>query len=451
MRTTTAENQTLASILYAVDVEVSRGLALEMISEINEEHFSDIKNKEIFKRIAINIKSGCGIGAMDIVHDLREDAQCVVYDLATHSTTNNLKRCLTVLKQGYETRLLINACHYVLSNLTENPTSSKLELSKQAIAKAVMRQDNKVSDEGFLKDYLPEYFDKTQKLMSGDEEVGVPFGIPSLDVITGGCVKGDLVGIAGRSGMGKSSFASGMMVHQLLKGYKPLLVSMELGRKEIVDKIISMVSSITEGRTIPFMQINKPRGGFGGAGLLSDDLQRMGQIANDFLNVSQMYLRGSSRITVEEIMAKARKLIAEDSCDIIYVDHIGLLVQNKDNATAELTHITNSLKLFASEMEIPVVIVIQLNRGADTVSDVPKLSHLKGSGSIEEDCSLVIFPWRPNAIDNRIDPSECDIICAKSRNSGTGTIKGYFDTTTTMFREATEADGGVVTEKECKF
>lgn len=451
MKTITAEKQVLASIMYSFDGEVGRGLAMEAIAEVTPEHFSDPKNQEIFTRITGNINQRCGIGATDIVHDLRADAQAVVYDLATHSTTDNLKRCFTVLKQGFETRVLINACHFVLSNLTENPTSGKLELSKQAIAKAVMSQDNTVNDEGFLKDYLPEYFATTQRLMTGDEEVGIPFGIPALDSVTGGCVKGDLVGVAGRSGMGKSSFASGMMVNQLLKGYKPLLISMELGRKEIVDKIISMISSMTEGKLIPFMQINKPRGGFGGAGLTSEDLQRMGQIANDFLNVSQMYLRGSSRITVEEIMAKARKLIAEDACDIVYVDHIGLLVQNKDNATAELTHITNSLKLFASEMNIPIVIVIQLNRGADTVADVPKLSHLKGSGSIEEDCSIVIFPWRPNAIDNRIDPSECDIICAKSRNSGTGTIKGFFDTTTTMFREATEVEGAEPKEEECRF
>lgn len=440
MKAKRAEELVLMSVILNPDIETSKGLALELISELTVEHFTTAVNQEIFSRIKQNLQNGYSIELTGIAESVTDGCRVSLMRLLTQSITENIKHGINTLKTAFETSAVLRACQFGLMELTENPTIGKLNSVKDMLANAMVVSDNSIKDEGYIKDYLGEYYDNLRKKMSGEIAQGITFGIDRVDEVTGGAVKGDLVCVAGRSGMGKSSFAMTMITHQLLKGHKPLLVSLELGRNEIVDKTLSMLSEITDGETVPFQHINKPFSHGVNVGLNQTELNRLAQLTQAHLTTTDFYVRGSSRVTIDTVMSKARKLITEDGCDILYVDHIGLLVQNKDNATAELTNITNSLKLFASEMQIPVVVVVQLNRGADTTEAFPKLSHLKGSGSIEEDSSIVIFPFRAGAIDTTKDPSECQIVIAKSRNSDTGVIDGHFSTLTTIFSEADTGD-----------
>ncbi|MCP4337393.1 MAG: hypothetical protein GY799_00560 [Desulfobulbaceae bacterium] len=306
-----------------------------------------------------------------------------------------------------------------------------------SVSEAMASGIQKSTDEGYLCDYLGEYYATLENQMKGNASIGIPTGMKTIDNVLGGFKAGELITVAGRPGMGKSSLIATWFAHQLINGYKPVVFTMELNRKEIVDKIMSMLSEIDgKGITIPFHNLNNPAGHFGGTMLTSRHLERMQQITSDFLANSKMYIRGASRLTVEEAISICRKLRSDGACDIPYFDHIGLMVQDKNNSVAELSNITGSLKLYAGEAGIPVVEVVQLSRNADTASEKPKLSHCKGSGSIEEDSNIVIMPWRPYAINREGDPSESEIIMAKSRNTETGEVPAHFSTTTTLFTEA---------------
>ncbi len=439
----------LASVVMEFDGEIARGLLLEAKASLTIEHFVDRNHQEIYRISLLHLERGYGLDVATLFEALTSGARDTLTGLTSHSTSRNIKRQIDALKHAFDIRRLKSGLNTASSLLSEEPTKKDLDAVRSILNESLTVESKTHKDEGFLADYLGEFFAKTQELMTSGELIGIPFGMPSLDKITQGTVDGDLVTIAGRPGMGKSSFTAGMMVSDIILDYRPVLFSMELGRKEITDKIFSMVSELTEGKVVSFQQINKPSGAFGGVGLSQSDLIRLQEIATKYLVESVFYMRGASKITIDEVVARIRALHHEGNCGRVYIDHIGLLVLDKNNATPEITNITNTLKLLASELKISIVIVVQLNRGADDADGEPKLSHLKNSGSIEEDSSIVIFPWRPNAIDTNRDPSESKIIIAKSRNSGTGSFPTHFSTTTTMFTENVEPVYD--DEPECKF
>ena len=290
-----------------------------------------------------------------------------------------------------------------------------------------------VKDEGYVKDYAGEYWRQKEEQMTSRNLCGIPSGIAVLDEMLGGFRGGDVIVVAGRSGMGKSSFAMTMIANQIMRGHKPALFSFELKRLEIMDKLVSMLSEFDEdGETIPFLSIHNPAGHFGGLGLNGAMMDRASYISAKYLRGCEFFMRGASRTNVNEVMSRARSLVA-DGCDILYLDHIGLMAHDKHNERAELSNITNSLKLFACDMNIPIVEVVQLNRDADNSGSLPKLSHLKGSGSIEEDANVVLMPWRPFAITKDGDPNESTLYLAKGRNAPEGSIPMHFSTVTTSF------------------
>jgi len=364
--------------------------------------------------------------------------------LAIASTTVNINSLLESLRVSYTANKLIEVSNAIQTRIkdAEDISMEILDIERDVLD-VIVGNRKQHRDEGTIGDYLDTYMQETKRMMTERGMIGVPTYFSRMDSLMGGLRGGDNIVIAGRSGMGKSSFAATMMAKQIMGGYKPAIFSFELGRKEFIDKLFSHLSEFDgETKTIDFKKLYNPAGNMGGASLNSGDFQAMKIITEKYLKNNQSFLRGTSRTTIDEVLARARKLKAEGGCDILYIDHIGLLVQDKNKATAELTHITNSLKIFAAEEDIPVVSVVQLRRDADTVKEKPKLSHLKGSGSIEEDANIVIMPWRPYAIHNDInknDPSESEILVVKSRNSGTGSIPAFFSTHTTSFVEVEEA------------
>jgi replicative DNA helicase len=428
------ERSLLASVIYA-DEETATGNAYQLIGEVDEKLFYYPEHRAIYRAIKECIGKEWAPDVVHIHNFLDERYQYKFYELGSIATTTKLDNLIGELRTYAVARNLSAATHNVSVEL-ERATDVRETLSdvEGKIMSAMVSAQKKFSDEGYICDYIGEYYRKTEELMKSRELQGVPSGISEIDNILGGFRGGDAVVVGGRSGMGKSSFVATMMCHQIIKGYKPAVFSFELGRKEIVDKVYSIMTELDpDGHTVSFKKLYNPAGNFSGVRLTIDDLQRTCEISNKYLQNSKAYIRGASKTTVEEVMSKCRKLKGEGNLDIIIIDHIGLLVQDKKNSVAELAHITGSLKLFAAEMGVPIIEVVQLNRDADTVREKPRLSHLKGSGSIEEDANIVIMPWRPYAINKELDPHESEIIIAKSRNSGDGTIPTYFSTETTSF------------------
>ncbi len=437
---TYAEQVVLASVIINPFDEEAIGQFARISATVSSEMFHNGYNKQLFDMMVSLTNHRIPPTSIHIAEKVKDNNSLNQYFwnvIVPHATSNDTETHLEIVRKLHTARNIYKVCQSTSSMLCgSNDVLETIKEVESNLSKAMASGIPQNVDEGYLGDYISEYYDTIQNQMNSTGVVGVPTGLPKLDNVLGGLKAGELITVAGRTGMGKSSLIATWIVHQLMQGYKPAVFSQELQRKEIVDKLKSILSEVDgDGDTIPFMTLNNPAGHFGGVKLGQRQLERMQQLTMKYLVDSKMYIRGASKLSVEEGISICRKLIQEGNCDVAYFDHIGLMVQDKNNAVAELSNITGSLKLFAGESNIPIVEVVQLSRSADTATEKPKLSHCKGSGSIEEDSNIVIMPWRPYAINREGDPSESEIILAKSRNTETGDFTAEFSTITTQFKE----------------
>lgn len=444
LNNTTTEQRLIASIIHQYDDDLCKGLGLLAVSECSEDYFTTKHHTAVFRAIKAVLRDGGTPNAIRVESELHGDTTGFIWEIASVATSQKIDWMINDLRDLHVSRRLHAVSLQAVQELQGSQKAGDSVQKCESMFMSAMASGRKVAkNEGYLKDYVREYWAETESMMSRPDETGIPSGIGPIDDILNGFRGGDIVVVAGRTGMGKSSLVATMVAKQIMRGYKPAVFSFELGRKEIVDKLFSMLSEFDKnGAEVPFRNIYNPRQSHKSVGLSSSQLQRLAYISTEYLNDSNCFLRGASSSTVEEVMSICRRLKSEGNLSMPYIDHIGLLVRDKNNAVSELTHITNSLKMFACEEDIPVCEVVQLSRNADTAKEKPRLSHMKGSGSIEEDANIILMPWRPYAIDKSTPPTECEIILAKSRNSECGEIPAFFSTSTTSFTPLSEMQEG---------
>ena len=244
----------------------------------------------------------------------------------------------------------------------------------------------------------------------GGELFGVPTGFRDLDELTNGLHDGQLIVVAGRPGLGKSTLGMDFLRSAAIEHQKSaVLFSLEMGKSEITMRLLS-----AEAR-IPLTRIR--------TGTLTDDdwtklARRMGEVAQ-----APMFIDDSPNLTMMEIRAKARRLKQRHDLRLIVVDYLQLMTSNKrvENRQQEVADMSRSLKLLAKEIQVPVVAISQLNRGAEQRSDKrPQLSDLRESGAIEQDADMVILLHREDAYERESPRAgEAVLIVAKHRNGPT--------------------------------
>jgi replicative DNA helicase len=244
----------------------------------------------------------------------------------------------------------------------------------------------------------------------GGELFGVPTGFRDLDELTNGLHAGQLIVVAGRPGLGKSTLGMDFLRSASIShNQASVLFSLEMGKSEITMRLLS-----AEAR-IPLTRIR--------TGTLTDDdwnklARRMGEVAQ-----APMFIDDSPNMTMMEIRAKARRLKQRHDLRLIVVDYLQLMTSPKrvENRQQEVAEMSRSLKLLAKELDVPVVAVSQLNRGAEQRSDKkPQLSDLRESGAIEQDADMVILLHREDAYERESPRAgEADLIVAKHRNGPT--------------------------------
>jgi replicative DNA helicase len=239
---------------------------------------------------------------------------------------------------------------------------------------------------------------------------GVPTGFDDLDALTNGFHPGQLVVIAGRPGQGKSTLSMDVMRCAAIKHDLPsVLFSLEMTKSEITMRFLSAEARV---------QLTKMRNGH-----MSDDdwgkmARRMGEVAE-----APIFIDDSPNLTMMEIRAKARRLKQQHGLRLVVVDYLQLMTSPKrvENRQQEVAEMSRSLKLLAKDLDVPVIAVSQLNRGAETRADKrPQLADLRESGAIEQDADIVILLHREDAYDRESPRAgEADLIVAKNRNGPT--------------------------------
>ncbi|MEU4801549.1 replicative DNA helicase [Actinosynnema sp. NPDC023587] len=265
-----------------------------------------------------------------------------------------------------------------------------------------------------LEELLQPTMDEIDAIASrGGSSLGIPTGFADLDELTNGLHPGQMIIVAARPGVGKSTlgldFARSCSVKH---GLTSAIFSLEMSRTEIVMRMLSAEAKI---------RLGDMRGGR----MSDDDWTRLARRMSE-ISEAPMFVDDSPNLTMMEIRAKARRLKQRHDLRLVIVDYLQLMSSGKrtESRQQEVSEFSRNLKLIAKELEVPVIAISQLNRGPEQRTDKrPQLSDLRESGSLEQDADMVILINRPDAWE-RDDPraGEADLIIAKHRAGPTATI-----------------------------
>ncbi len=258
------------------------------------------------------------------------------------------------------------------------------------------------------------------------EFLGVPTGLTLLDELLGGLQKSDLILLAARPGVGKTSLALTIALNAVLRYKKHVaFFSLEMSAEQLAMRLLSMLSRIDAQK----LRLGKL------------DAQAWDRLMNaaSLLSETDLYIDDTPAASVMEIRSKARRLHAEARIDLVIIDYIQLMQGGirTENRVQEISHISRSLKALAREMNVPVLALSQLSRGVEQRQNKrPILSDLRESGSLEQDADVVMFLYRDAYYNpDTPHPNLAEIRVAKHRHGPTDTIHVHFDAAYTSFRD----------------
>jgi len=275
-----------------------------------------------------------------------------------------------------------------------------------------------------IKDLLKEAYERAERADNDEAYLGISTGFKDLDELLGGFQKSDLIIIAARPSVGKTSLALDMMRHAAMVEKKTVVFfSLEMSQTQIMDRLIGMQSGI------PFWEIRTGR-------LTDKKLMKLADTMGEFGDTN-IYIDDQAGQHINSIRTKARRLKLEHGLDIIFVDYLQLMHgSSTESRTLEVSEISQGLKNIAKELNVPVIALSQLNRAVEQRQGRrPQLSDLRESGSIEQDADVVMFidreeTWNPDTENKGIG----ELSVAKHRNGPTGNIKLAFVNEIASFR-----------------
>ena len=300
-----------------------------------------------------------------------------------------------------------------------------LDLAEQQVFRLRAKADRSKNDYYEMPTLIDSVERKLEQLrLNNGQLAGLPTGFHDLDRSTTGLHPGDLVIVAGRPSMGKTSFALNIAEHVVMSEKKPALVfSMEMPAEQLVLRVLSSFASLPMGKLR--------------SGELDDRDMDSLVSASGFLRAAPLYIDETGAMSPLDVRARARRVKSRHGLGLIVVDYIQLMQVpgTKDNRTGEIAEISRSLKALGKELEVPVIALSQLNRGVEQRDNKrPRMSDLRESGGIEQDADLVLFIYR-DEVYNKDSPDKgtAEIIIAKQRNGPLGTVRTAFKGEFTRF------------------
>lgn len=287
-----------------------------------------------------------------------------------------------------------------------------------------------------IKSILEAAFNRIDELHKGDHKLrGIPSGFPDMDNILAGFQKSDLIIVAARPSIGKTTLALDLARQVSIREKIPVgIFSLEMSSDQLIDRMLAAQSGVDLWR-LRTGNLKSEEG--------DDDFQRIGE-AMGILSEAPIFIDDAGSSNVMEIRTMARRLQAEHNVGLIIVDYLQLMEGRSgggDNRVNEISEISRALKQLAKELNIPVIALSQLSRAVESRSpQIPKLSDLRESGSIEQDADIVMFLYREDR--EKPDTPNKNIVeihVAKHRNGPVGRFSLYFNETSTTFKSLERA------------
>lgn len=276
-----------------------------------------------------------------------------------------------------------------------------------------------------IQEILPESWEMIMKVHENKGELrGVPTGFDGLDKILAGFQKDNLIILAARPAVGKTSIALNMAKHAAVNHNIPVgIFSLEMSAQSLVDRLLSSESGVDAWKMKT------------GHGLTEEDMEKLTE-ASSRLAGAPIYIDDQAGNNILKMRSTARRLKSEFGLGLIIVDYLQLMstTKNYDSMVNQITEISRSLKLLARELEVPVIALSQLSRAVESRGGEPRLSDLRDSGSIEQDADVVMFIHSDDAFKPKDERTNIKkIIIAKHRAGATGEVELYFDGSRTTF------------------
>ena len=346
------------------------------------------------------------------------------------SNAANVLHYAQIVRRKKTLRELIEAANHI-NQLGYNENEDIEILLDQAEQKVF-----NISQQSFSQDFSPvkgqleAAFERLEKLHEGQGNLrGLPTGFTDLDNVVGGFHKGDLVILAARPSLGKTSLAMNIARNAAMKEKIPVgIFSLEMSKHDIIDRLIAVEAKV---------DLWKMRTGNLSKDGPDSDFSRIAEALSS-LSEMQIYVDDAPSPSVMQMRTMARRLQAEHGLGLLVIDYLQLIQPktNSDNMVQQVTEISRGLKGIARELDVPVLALSQLSRAVEQRGGYPRLADLRESGSIEQDADLVMFIYREDrdkGKENSNKPNVAKIIVAKHRNGPIGEAELYFNEKFTSF------------------
>ncbi len=437
------------SLPYSIEAEqavlgaaiLNNELVPQMVSRLRQEYFYSKQNGEIFAELCAMSNAAAAVDFITLlgrvtdagIFENADAAKLYLTDLAqTVPHLSNMDSYMDIIEEKHQIRMLMNAACEMLDMAGKEPDAKLLmETAEQRIYDIRRGRDQNVMES--MRSVLLKTLAYLQEISQNGGNVGVPTGFTQLDkVLSGGFGKSDLVILAARPGMGKTSFALNIATNVAKKAGIPVAIfSLEMSRDQLVTRILSSEAGISSHA------------------LRTGDLKdcwRDIAIASERMGEMPIFLDDTPSITTAEIKAKVRRLNQDPErpdIGLIVIDYLQLMNSGirTDSRVQAVSEITRNLKILAKELQVPVLCLSQLNRSTERGNNNnhrPSLADLRDSGSIEQDADEVLFLLREAYYDDgsgesQTDSSKAICIVAKNRHGETNDVELGWDGAHTRF------------------
>ena len=433
-----AEQALLGCLLLDTKIQV------EVSAYIRKEDFYAESHKYIFsamEQIIAENKPVDLVTLIDVLEKQGELEQVGGVEYITELTnvmpsSANYQRYLDIVKRDAMLRKLITGSAEIIENSrTSLDSDGALAYAEKKIFDISTEADT--SEVAKISSVIPSVMTKLDELSKDKSSYhGIKTKFRGIDAITKGLHGSDLIILAARPAVGKTSFAMNIVENLALQGYSCAVFSLEMSKEQLAQRLIFSVAGVSMENAL--------------SGKMNKTEWMMVTRAKEMLSNTKIFIDDSAMITPQEVLSKCRRIKKKEGLDFVMIDYIQLMntvsKRRDENRQQEISDISRNLKILAKELNVPVLALSQLSRAVETRKGRPQLSDLRESGAIEQDADIVMFIHRPDKsatekeiAENKVQQNVAEILIEKHRSGSTGMVKLYFKGECTKFLNLNES------------
>ncbi len=435
-----AEQSLLGCLLMEPKIQI------EVAAFLKEEDFYAESHKYIFHAMDSIIKKNQPVDMVTLTDTLEkqgalEQAGGISYIAELTNvlpSSTNYQRYLDIVTRDSMLRKLIKGSADIIDNCkTSLDKTTALSFAEKTVYDISNEADT--SEMVKISTVIPDVMTKFDELSNNKSSTrGIKTNFKGLDRLINGIHKSDLMILAARPAVGKTSFAMNIVENVALQGHSCAVFSLEMGKDQLVQRMMCSVAGVSMENAMK--------------GTMSKQEWLRIAKAKEKLSNAKIFIDDSAMITPQQVLSKCRRLKSRFGLDLVMIDYVQLMSAEKssksDNRQQEISEISRMLKILAKEVNVPVLALSQLNRAVESRKGRPQLADLRESGAIEQDADIVMFIHRPDKgasekeiAEGKVQKNVAEIIIEKHRNGPTGIVKLYFKGECTKFINLNEETG----------